>query len=537
MKQLILISVCLFISTAVTAEENAVRFERVTGEKNGVAAAFQAWHREEMTRQGGPGKSHGWWLWGLRAFDYDNDGVLDLLSSHHGTPHSMLLRGGVTKDGALHFVDVTKSLGIDHRDLPGADDRPWIWDFDGDGRLDVAGFSDESRPNCVWNRGDKDFQVVAGFSFSPLSHPREVIDLDGDGFLDLDGGGKGRWFYLPEKKMFRHDPQPRFSVPDDMPHDLVASLTELQQSNRGFRFEALTRDVVGYDTLGYHPDPIDLDGDGLLDVVLAGSGGYGAPYRGRYLLRQADGSLVDRTKELGLPENGAPIFIRDLTGDGLPELLVVADKAGENGGGLFVNEGRGTFRRVDDAITKFLDRRGPYLIRAYHADFDNDGRLDLVLSNPRLGLTVAFHNRGEGRFAEILKVGGCWDSNPIVVADFDRDGRIDLAIGLRPDKNSPGDVHLFLNRTPSASHYLAVQARRSAPNPFAVGAVVAVYPAGESAQKAVRPLLLEKSHPDGTPIHVGLGDHARVDVRVVFPGGAVVTKENVPADQQLTIEP
>jgi hypothetical protein len=537
MKKLVLVLIGTLLPADVSGDEAALRFERVTGEQSGTAAALEAWHREEMTRQGGPGKSHGWWPWGLRAFDFDGDGVLDLLASHHGVPHSMLLRGGQAADGSVRFVDATKGLGVDYRDLPSADDRPWIWDFDGDGRLDVAGFSDESRPNSIWNRGEKTFEVVQGFTFAPLSHPREVIDLDGDGYLDLDGGNKGRWFYVPEQRTFRHDARPRFTMPAEVPSDLRASLEELQKSNRGFRAEALTHDVVNYDTLGYHPDPIDLDGDGLNDVVIAGSGGYGAPYRGKYLFRRPDGRLVDRTAESGLPENGAPIYIRDLTGDGLPEILIVADKAGESGGGLFLNEGRGSFRRVDEGITKFLDRRGPYLIRAHQADFNDDGLPDLVLANPRLGQTVGFRNQGRGRFSEDFRIANCWDNNSLVIADFDRDDRIDFAVGVRLGKDSHGDIHLFLNRTPSASHRLVVRARMPAPNPFAVGAIIEIYEAGTSSKPGVRPFFLEKAHPDGTPVHVGLGDRTACDVRVRFPDGSTIIKEHVPADRPLNVTP
>lgn len=537
MKTWILVVLGVVLATDALGDEGGVQFERVTGEKNGIAAAFQAWHREEMSRQGGPGKSHGWWPWGLRAFDYDKDGVLDLLASHHGVPHSILLRGSLAKDGSLEFADVTKSLGIDYRDLPGADDRPWIWDFDGDGRLDIAGFSDESRPNSLLNRSGTEFSVLKDMSFSPLSHPREVIDLDGDGYLDLDGGSKGCWFYVPEKKTFRHDATPRLAIPEGVPNDLIASWQELQKVNRGFRVDALTHDLAGYDTLGYHPAPIDLDGNGLNDVVIAGSGGYGAPYRGRYLFRHADGRLVDRTAQSGLPENGAPILIRDLTGDGLPEILVVADKAGETSGGFFLNEGGGLFRRIDGDISKFLDRRGPYLIRAYLVDLDNDARPDLVLSNPRLGVTTVYHILGQGRFSEAFKVTGCWDSNPIATSDFNGDGRIDLAIGLRPTKDSPGDIHLFLNRSERSMRYLDVLVRTPAPNPFAVGAVVEIYEAGESAKQGARPFFLEKSHADGTPVHVGLGERRTCDVRILLPDGSSIVKENTAADQVLSVTP
>lgn len=537
MKKSLAMLVGLLMATAAWGEETTIQFERVSGETNGIAAAFRDWHREELARQGGPGKSHGWWPWGLRAFDYNQDGVLDLLASHHGLPNSMLLQGRRAADGTLHYSDVTSALGIEHRDLPGADDRPWIWDFDGDGRLDIAGFSDESRPKIVWNRGDASFQVDEAFSFSPLSHPQEVVDLDGDGFLDLDGGAKGCWFYVPDKRTFRHDANPRFANSAEIPSDLLAAFLELKKANRGFQFQALTHDVVGYDTLGYRPTPIDLDGDGVHDVVLAGSGGYGAPYRGRYLLRQPDGRLLDRMQELGLPEDGVPILLRDLTGDGLPDLLITADRAGQDGGGVFVNQGRGSFRRQENALTQFLDRRGPYLLRAFEADFNHDELVDLVLSNPRLGQVVVFQNHGAGRFEEVLKLSNAWDANPLVLHDFDQDGRIDLAVGLRPEKNSPGDVHLFFNRTANTGHFLTVQVRMPSPNPYAVGAVVEVYPAGEAGRGTGRALHTEKAHPDGTAIHFGLGPRPACDVRVRFPNDRVVVQEEVPLDRVVTIRP
>src|SRR5687768_10057150 len=111
-RQILTISLLLLVAASARAADSAVRFERVAGDKNGTAAAFDAWHRAEMERQGGPGKSHGWWPWGLRAFDFDGDGILDLLASHHGIPHSMLLRGSKGADGSLTFVDATKQLGI-----------------------------------------------------------------------------------------------------------------------------------------------------------------------------------------------------------------------------------------------------------------------------------------------------------------------------------------------------------------------------------------------------------------------------------------
>jgi len=503
-----------------------IRFEQVSAEETGIRDVLQAWYDEEMKRQGGPGKqSHGWWPWGLRAFDFDRDGDLDLLASHHGVPHSIVLRSQWTESGKLRFENATAALGVDHRDLPGADDRPWIWDMDGDGWLDIGGFSDESKPNSAFNAGGKRFVVTDQQLFKGLSHPREVIDLDGDGYLDVDGGKKGCWYYVPQEHTYRHDAQPRHPMPDDFPPKLLAEIEEQSraQNDRFFRLDFLTHNVVGYDTLGYAPKPIDLNDDGAGDLVVHGSGGYGAVYLGRYLIRNSEGELLDKSTEFGLPISGAPILIDDLRGDGRTDVLV----AGKETGGIYVQDENGKYVCRENALTDFLRRRGPYLLRAWRADFDNDGDADLVMSNPRLGREAVYENHGGGRFDEVLTARG-WDSNPIVIGDFDQDGRLDLAIGGGPGDDAKLRITLYLNRSESTGAYCEIAPRGGAPNPYAVGAVVEVFRGGQLGKQEARPLWVEKAHSDATPIHVGLGEAETFDLRVTAPG-------NKPHDEQFVI--
>jgi hypothetical protein len=532
MKLSLVLTLAVVVLLPCTASCADVEFEILAGAKTGLKQAMEEWYELEMKRQGGPGKqSHGWWPWGIRVFDFDRDGALDILASHHGVSHSIILHSQFKKNGVLRFMNVTKDLGLDNRDLPGADDRPWIWDFDGDGWLDIAGFSDESKPSSAWNIQGKKFNATSKPLFPGLSHSKEVLDLNGDGYLDLDAGSKGQWLYVPESRTFRHDPARRFPLPKGLPADVLQTL-EKHKKIRFFSLDFWTHAPIGYDTLGYDPRPIDLDGDGRGDVVVHGSGGYGAPYLGRYLFRDQDDSLTDRTWERGLPESGAPILIEDLTGDSRPEVLI----AGEKDSGLYLNDGTGRFTRVPGKLTDFLVRRGPYLLRAYRADFDNDGRLDLVISNPRLGLAAVFQNEGKGSFKMIISLTGCWDSNPIAIADLDNDGRMDLVIGGSQDKDSRKDITIYRNSTRSAGHYLKIQPRMPAPNPYAVGALVEVFGPNEMGRANALPYFVEKAHADATPIHVGLGSRKSCDVRVTFPGGKVVLTRDVRADQTVTIE-
>jgi hypothetical protein len=219
----------------------------------------------------------------------------------------------------------------------------------------------------------------------------------------------------------------------------------------------------------------------------------------------------------------------DLTGDGAPDILV----AGGPQAGLYVNDGRGKFTVQPGDLTAFLRNRGPYLHKVSPVDLDNDGDVDLVLSNPRLGLEEIYENCGGGQFRRLVRAIG-WDADPIAVADFNDDGLLDVAVG------GPGDtITIYLNRTSRPGNFCNLYPRMGKPNPFAVGARVEVFQAGELGRPGARPIWSEKAHPDATPIHVGLGAAIRVDLRVTFPGkrATVVERKGIEAKPKLKITP
>jgi hypothetical protein len=525
---LLIVSVLISMPAVLRAD---LKFEKLDSRQTGLESIMQRWREEETERQKTETGTHGWWPWGLRAFDYDLDGDLDLLASHHGRPTSILLRNHQKESGRLTFTNATTELGLKARELPMADDRPWIWDFDGDGYLDIAGISDESRPNSAWNLGGKAFKTTGRPLFFPLSHPKEVIDLNGDGYLDLDGGERGQWFYVPSERTFRRDEKPRFETPKDIPESVAERVKEYRiNAGRFAHVLYLTHEIIGYDTLGYAPLPIDLNGDELPDLVVHGSGGYGAAYMGRYLIRQPDGSLADRTEQLGLPEAGAPILTADICGDSRAEILI----CGKEHGGLYLADKSGRYARKAGPLSDLLTRRDPYLIRAFRADFDNDGDVDLVISQPRLGRETVFENRGDGEFKEILKING-WDSNPVVIADLDQDGRLDLIVGEKT-KDKIGDIAVYMNRTAMTGNYAKIHARMPAPNPYAVGSVIEVFPPGELKEPSSRAIVCEKAHADATSVHAGLGTLEKFDLRVTFANGKTLEARNLPAGSRVVAD-
>jgi len=118
------------------------------------------------------------------------------------------------------------------------------------------------------------------------------------------------------------------------------------------------------------------------------------------------------------------VSIGDIDGDGFDDLYVCQPAGLPNR--LYRNRGDGTFEDITEASsTGILDNTACALI----ADFDNDGREDLVVV--RASGPLLFLNQGGGRFR--LKPDAFQFATPpqgtftgAAAADYDRDGRLDI---------------------------------------------------------------------------------------------------------------
>jgi hypothetical protein len=501
------------LSTAASADEKSrLAFKQLSGEETGLKEIMTRWKEDELKRQGGKFGSHGWWPWGLAAFDYDNDGCLDLLAQQHGAPCSILLRGLHKEKGKVSFVNVTDELGVGGAALPGCF-KPRLWDVDGDGWIDIVGT--DAKPNtCFFNKEGKKFEPMK-FGFGQLSSLRDVGDLDGDGYLDIYTPREGfKYLYDPKSRTFKKSPYlpPLYEKPPEL---LAEFLREAKAKNRFL-------DVRYF-------EGADLNGDGIADLVCAGYASYGGIAFGRCLIADKDGKHTDRTAALGLPTEGTPVLVMDLTDDGAVDILIAATPKG----GLYVNDGKGKFSHQPGDLSKFLAARGPYLHKVYVHDLNNDTLPDLVISNARSGLEEIYENSGGGQFRRVVSARG-WDADPVAVGDFNDDGLLDVAIG------GPGDtITIYLNETSKPGKSCELLPRMDKPNPFAVGALAEVYREGEMKKAGARPIWSEKAHADGTPIHVGFGAATKFDLRVVFPGKKATTieRQGVEAKGKLKVRP
>lgn len=204
---------------------------------------------------------------------------------------------------------------------------------------------------------------------------------------------------------------------------------------------------------------IDFDGDGWPDLYCVNGAAMpqlektGPSYWNRLYRNNRDGSFTDVTEKAGVAGRGYGIGVAvgDYNNDGHEDMIVL----GVHGNQLFRNNGNGTFTDVTD--TAGLNRssvRGLWSIAAAWIDYDNDGWLDLFISNycewspgidPFCGGMAGgdrrycppdkyaaepmqlFHNNRDGTFTEVMGKAPLEEilgkGMGIAVADFAEDGR------------------------------------------------------------------------------------------------------------------
>ena len=516
-------------------------FQEVSGDESGLKKIMQDWKDAEFKLQNGDFGSHGWWPWGLTAFDIDNDGDIDLVPVHHGKPGGKILKSDFVQTGTLTFKDVTADMDVEERSLPHGDDKPTAWDFNGDGYLDLAGWTDEGKAKSYLNIGGKTLKVLENHSFSPVAHMKDadVVDLNGDGYLDFAGHFRTTDLYKiwdPIKNTFIEFENTHKKEQPNVPQEFLDYFAELKKMTRVTKKHPHGYLINRFLSVTYLTD-YDLNLDGHKDLIAQSKTAYGVNLPAAYFLSDGSGTYVDKTEALGLPKEGAPQLIKDLTGDGLPDIFVVR----KDGAGFYMATKEGKFvKPANEDLNAKLKEGGSYLQKIMPVDLDNDGDLDLVISLPREGREEIYENKGQGSFKLILKFSG-WDANPIAICDLNNDGLMDIAVGGsgtlagRSSKKNV-DITLFLNTTKTANKYCNVYPRMPAPNPYAVGARLEVFAAGTLGKPTAVAVLDECANIDASPIHIGLGLAETFDCIITFPGKVVHEHRNVTASKRLILD-
>ena len=225
---------------------------------------------------------------------------------------------------------------------------------------------------------------------------------------------------------------------------------------------------------------------------------------------------------------GMGIASRDLNGDALDEVMLTSmgdqlmQFATTSGGYAAARYEIGTYAQrpfVGD------DGRPSTGWHAEFGDVDNDGRADLFIAKGNVdqmpGMAMADPNnllmqRPDGTFVEVADKAGVATmerSRGAALADFDLDGRLDIIVS-----NRRAPLEIYRNVTPEVGNWITVELQQAGGNTNAVGAVLTVT-TPEGAQTLQQ--TIGGGHAGGQmlPRHFGLGDAVQAMVSIVWPDG------------------
>jgi hypothetical protein len=167
----------------------------------------------------------------------------------------------------------------------------------------------------------------------------------------------------------------------------------------------------------YNVAAADLDGDGDLDLAVTNSGNASISI----LIGDGHGAFAPRTDVPSGDPSSHPsgIAAADLDGDGRLDLVVAG--AAPNSVSVFRGRGDGTF----EAPVPLPTGAGPISVAV--ADLDRDGRLDLVVSNYSASTISTLRGRGDGTFDARSDFPCGAGPNSVAIGDLNEDGIPDVA--------------------------------------------------------------------------------------------------------------
>ena len=469
------------------------------GSRADAAVAGRARHRLYRNRQDGTFEDvsetsriqHGEYGMGACAGDYDNDGDADLYITNFGP--NVLYRN----DGGRAFTDVTRIAAVGSP-LWGASCAFADVDRDGDLDLFVVNYLDASSahsPFCGNARTRTRFYCHP-LNFKPL--PSIVYRNEGNGvFTDVSAawgvaGHRSNGLGVVITDVDGDLWPDVFVANDSMPNFLF-------HNSGGGRFAeiALRAGVAlatdGQPRAGMGTDAADYDGDGFVDLVVTN-----LDFETHSLFR----GLGDRLFAYATTESGLGFATLPFVGFGA----------------VFFDYDNDT--RLDLAIANghIMDNAPQFRPGSTHA------QRNLLFRNTT-GRRFAEVGRSAGPGFAIEKV-----SRALAAGDIDNDGDLDLLV-----TNNGQSVDLLRNDGGSRRHALLVRVIGTRSNRDGIGATLRLTAGGQTLWREVKAGSSYLAQND-TRVHFGLGGAKIVErLEVRWPSGQIDVLKDVPADRIVTL--
>jgi enediyne biosynthesis protein E4 len=429
---------------------------------------------------------------GCAVADYDNDGFPDILVTAYGRCTMYHNNGNGT------FTDVTAQAGVAS---PGWTTSAVWFDYDNDGRLDLflcsfVEFSLKNNVFCGDNKLGKRFYCIPRV-FKPT--PSLLYHNNGDGtFKEVSAGTDIHKALGKALGVVATDINGDGRMDLFVANDTVQNFLFANRGNGKWDEIALAAEVGfsvnGTPRSGMGVDAADVNGDGRQDLFVANVD------QEMFSLYKNDGNEFFSDVAAG---NGVAQATRLLSGWGLKFF----DYDNDGMVDLFLANGH-----PDDMIENYSQQvhyKEPLLL------FHSDGT---KLTNISDQAGPAF--------------GKMFPARGLAVGDFDNDGRVDVLIG-----NNGGAPVLLKNNAGSGNHWIGIRLQGTACNRDGIGATITWSANGvrHSRYKSNGGSYLS-SH-DMREV-LGLGTAAKVDwVEITWPqpSGRVERFSDVPVDRYVTI--
>lgn len=440
------------------------------------------------------GNSHGG-SWG----DFNGDGYLDLFVPNHQQNNFLYQNNG---DGT--FTKITSGDIVND----GGSSYAGTWgDYDNDGDLDLFVANLENQNNFLYqNNGDGTFsKITHGAIVTDGGDSRDASwgDYDNDGYLDLvvvNGFDANNFLY---------------------------------HNNGDGTFTKITNSPIvldGGNSTGCNWG--DYDNDGYIDLFVAN---FTSNQNNFLYHNNGDGTFTKITTGAIVNDGGESQGATwgDFNNDGYLDLFV-PNKSQNNF--LYQNNGDGTFTKITNSV---ITTDGGNSACSTWGDFDNDGDLDLYVTNRSPEANFYYLNNGDGTFTKnttsIIVQDHLW-SLGTTSGDYDNDGDLDIFVANWSNANN----FLFTNNG-NTNHWVNCRLVGSSfSNISAIGSRISLEANIQGiALRQTREVSGQTGNNAQNSLNAefGLGDATIIDSIIVeWPGADTTTVlTNVAVNQFLTI--
>ena len=497
---------------------------------------------------------------GCAFLDFDNDGWMDIFLVNSGQSdfykppeplRNALYRNN--RDGT--FSDVTEKAGVGGGSSFGMGVA--VGDYDNDGWPDIFV---TAYGNCTLYRNNHDgtFANVtkkAGLETPGWTTSAVWFDYDNDGHLDLFicsfvDYGKTEHLSCGDNKLGKH----YYCIPRVFRG--TASFLYHNNGDGTFTQVQAGTDIARMMGKGLGVVATDINNDGRMDLFVANDTVQNFLYvnRGKDKTGKWQFEEIALAAEVGYSENGQArsgmgVDAADVFNSGYQDLFVA--NVDQEMFSLYRNQKNETFRDVahPNGVAQSTRLLSGWGLKFF--DYDNDGNIDLILSNGHPDdmienysnqvkykePLVLFHQDG-GKLHDVSKDAGpafskAYAARGLAAGDYNNDGRVDILIA-----NNGGAPLLLRNNAGAGNHWLGVRLIGTTCNKDAIGARI-VWSAGGVVRSR-----LKNSGGSYLSAHdprevLGIGSAERIDSLEIHwpaPSGKIEKFTTPPLDRYIVIE-